>query len=158
MERRRRRYLKAYKKSNLTAVFSENPSKLLKNYKLTLAKVGENVSEKKLESMRKIVKNLLDNNLGFLIEIKQNNDIIYSIFFGYNRNHYDPYAYAIFASGCPEKSNSMAGAAAYWESFCFLSRDLGISMVDLEGINSPKGGEFKLGFGGDIRPYFEVVL
>ena len=34
----------------------------------------------------------------------------------------------------------------------------GIITVDLEGVNSPKRGFWKLGFGGDIRPYYHLLF
>ena len=35
-------------------------------------------------------------------------------------------------------------------------RPLEIVEVDLEGVNSPQRGWFKLGFAGDLRPYYEL--
>ena len=31
-----------------------------------------------------------------------------------------------------------------------------INFLDLEGINSPKRGFWKLGFGGDMKPYYRI--
>ena len=41
------------------------------------------------------------------------------------------------------------------ESFFALSKE-GISTVDLEGINSPKRAFNKLGYGGEINPYYHL--
>ena len=35
-------------------------------------------------------------------------------------------------------------------------KKLGVERFDLEGINSPKRGMFKTGFGGKIYPYFSI--
>ena len=35
-------------------------------------------------------------------------------------------------------------------------KNLGVKKFDLEGINSPKRGSFKTGFGGDIYPYYNI--
>lgn len=48
-------------------------------------------------------------------------------------------------------------------TFCMLSSILKlnrdkINFLDLEGINSPKRGFWKLGFGGDIKPYYKIKL
>jgi hypothetical protein len=32
----------------------------------------------------------------------------------------------------------------------------GINLLDLEGVNSPNRGFWKIGFGGDIRPYYKI--
>jgi hypothetical protein len=34
----------------------------------------------------------------------------------------------------------------------------GIAEVDLEGVNSPRRGWFKLSFGGALLPYYELHL
>ena len=34
----------------------------------------------------------------------------------------------------------------------------GINTIDLEGINSPKRGFWKLGFGGDLLPYYNISM
>ena len=41
------------------------------------------------------------------------------------------------------------------KSFFELSKD-GICSVDLEGINSPKRAFNKLGYGGEINPYYHL--
>ena len=33
-----------------------------------------------------------------------------------------------------------------------------INFLDLEGINSPNRGFWKIGFGGDIKPYFKIMF
>ena len=35
-------------------------------------------------------------------------------------------------------------------------KNLGVKKFDLEGINSPKRGSFKTGFGGNIYPYYNI--
>ena len=47
------------------------------------------------------------------------------------------------------------GTAVLWDAFNGLS-DHGIREVDLEGVNSPQRGWFKMSFGGDLVPYYEL--
>ena len=50
-------------------------------------------------------------------------------------------------------------SGAYLLSNSFLSlKKLNINFVDLEGINSPQRGFYKLGFGGDIKTYYNIKL
>ena len=42
------------------------------------------------------------------------------------------------------------------QSFYHLN-EIGIKTVDLEGVNSPNRGWFKLSFGGNIIPYYELI-
>ena len=44
-----------------------------------------------------------------------------------------------------------------WDGFELL-RLSGVSEIDLEGMNSPSRGYFKLSFGGDIIPYYHLKL
>jgi hypothetical protein len=46
---------------------------------------------------------------------------------------------------------------ALFQAFLKLGQD-GFRQVDLEGINSPKRGYFKLSFGGTITPYFQARM
>ncbi len=55
-----------------------------------------------------------------------------------------------------EKRESFSGSFILWEAFKLLDQE-GVSLVDLEGVNSPQRGWFKLSFGGDIVPYFHVA-
>ena len=64
-------------------------------------------------------------------------------------------AYYLFGASNPGMRNEHTGSAVLWDSFFALSRDA-IKEVDMEGVNSPHRGWFKLSFGGDIRPYYHV--
>jgi len=64
-------------------------------------------------------------------------------------------AYYLFGANDPEYRRQHVGSAVIWEALPVLAR-AGIDEVDLEGINSPHRGWFKLSFGGDIRPYYRV--
>jgi lipid II:glycine glycyltransferase (peptidoglycan interpeptide bridge formation enzyme) len=64
-------------------------------------------------------------------------------------------AYYIFGASDPIKRNGHSGTAVLWDAFYDLN-NIGIDKVDLEGINSPHRGWFKLSFGGDIVPYYRM--
>ena len=51
--------------------------------------------------------------------------------------------------------NQHTGTAIIWDAF-FILRKLGIKKLDLEGVNSPNRGWFKLSFGGSLENYYEV--
>jgi len=48
-----------------------------------------------------------------------------------------------------------SGTIVLWDALKALEKS-GVSEVDFEGVNSPARGWFKLSFGGDLRPYYEV--
>ncbi|MEM6849641.1 MAG: GNAT family N-acetyltransferase, partial [Pseudomonadota bacterium] len=66
-------------------------------------------------------------------------------------------AYYLYGANSPEMRNEHCGTLALWQGLVALAAE-GVRECDLEGINSPKRGYFKLSFGGDIRPYFRVTL
>ena len=40
-------------------------------------------------------------------------------------------------------------------SMIFLKKNLGVEILDLEGVNSPQRA-FKAGFGGELKPYYMI--
>ena len=61
----------------------------------------------------------------------------------------------LYGSGDIEIKNRYAGSLALWKAI-EKSLDLKLSYIDLEGINSPYRGEYKLNFGGNIQTYYNI--
>ncbi|NTW98733.1 MAG: GNAT family N-acetyltransferase, partial [Geobacteraceae bacterium] len=61
----------------------------------------------------------------------------------------------LFGASDPAQRDTPTGTAVLWDAF-FHFAVMGLTEVDLEGVNSPKRGWFKLSFGGDLKPYFQV--
>lgn len=66
-------------------------------------------------------------------------------------------AYYLYGANEPSLRADHCGSMALFHALHILGND-GITEADLEGVNSPKRGYFKLSFGGDLRPYFRVRL
>lgn len=66
-------------------------------------------------------------------------------------------AYYLYGANNPALRTGHCGTMALYRAFTDLAAR-GVAEVDLEGINSPKRGYFKLSFGGDVRPYTRVSL
>lgn len=66
-------------------------------------------------------------------------------------------AWYLFGAGGSERHDSSSGTAVLWDAFAALAAD-GVEEVDLEGVNSPARGYFKLSFGGSLTPYFALSL
>ena len=64
-------------------------------------------------------------------------------------------AYYLFGAGDPAHRNTPCGTTVLWDAFTALAKD-GHRQVDLEGVNSPRRGWFKLSFGADIVPYYQL--
>ena len=63
----------------------------------------------------------------------------------------------LYGSGDVEMNNRYAGSLALWKAI-EQSIDRQLSYIDLEGINSPHRGEYKLNFGGYIESYFNLYM
>ncbi len=64
-------------------------------------------------------------------------------------------AYYLFGASDPETRNNGATSLLLWSIFNELHKD-GLKEIDLVGVNSPKRGRFKMGFGGLLVPYMLV--
>ena len=66
-------------------------------------------------------------------------------------------SYYIFGANTSIARESQTGTMVLWDGFELL-RHSGIKCVDLEGVNSPKRGYFKLSFGGELKPYYIIGI
>ena len=121
-------------------------------YISTMLRQGIETNEKSIMEMKNLLKRLnetkkgrmfmsytIDGSIGsmafFLVEPKK--------------------AYLLFLANNPVMRNTQTGTMVLWDAFSILSRS-NIQEIDLEGVNSPKRGWFKLSFGGNIKPYFHI--
>jgi hypothetical protein len=154
LERQRRRHIKEFLASGMKSQIGCNVHDLIKNYRSTLASQGVEPPQGKLQKMSSLVSRLIEENKAFLLNVVDGSAVLYSIVCCVDSKR----AYALFAAGHPDLNIQLGGTVAYWEAFKHLARAFGINEIDLEGINSPRGGAFKLGFGGDIRAYYELRI
>ena len=66
-------------------------------------------------------------------------------------------AYYLFGANNPELRDQHTGTMVLWDAFLDLAAS-GVKEVDLEGVNSPLRGHFKLSFGGSMLPYYHIRL
>lgn len=61
----------------------------------------------------------------------------------------------LYGSGDVNIKNRYAGSLSLWKA---IDQSIGkrLKYIDLEGINSPHRGEFKINFGGKIKEYFNI--
>ena len=103
--------------------------------------------------MNLIINSLLSSKKGRFIRVSDNTgEIIYIVFYAWDTKR----SYYLYGAGNPEKSEPWQGTFAHWKAFEYLAKEESIKIVDLEGVNSPNRGWFKLGFGGELRTYFKV--
>jgi hypothetical protein len=66
-------------------------------------------------------------------------------------------AYYLYGANEPDLRTDHCGTMALFHAMHVFGQE-GIPSVDLEGVNSPRRGYFKLSFGGGLSPYFRVRL
>lgn len=130
-----------------------NTSLFIDYFRNLMARQGEPVLENKLARMEKLITTLLENDKAELYEVRNHlSEVVYMVFYGWDRKR----AYYLFGAGHPEINEAYQGTFAHWGAFVDLANRIGICEVDMEGVNSPQRGWFKLGFGGDLRSYYQV--
>jgi len=123
-------------------------------YDEILLSQGAAMDSKKLDRIRNLIVSILHEKLAKMFAvINENGQLTYMMLFTLFQNQ----GCYLFAAGDQNNRQRYDGTYCLWESLKALSR-LGVREIDLEGVNSPQRGAFKLGFGGDLRPYFRVSM
>lgn len=153
METVRRYSVREARKKGGSVARAASGDTLVDFYRRLMAEQGEQQSPAKLANMKRVMDALLHTGRGAVYEVLDAaGRVIYAICYGWDAKR----AYYLFGAGHAEVSAPWQGTLAHWEAFKDLAQRQGIGEVDLEGVNSPQRGWFKLGFGGDLRPYFKV--
>ena len=121
-------------------------------YQMTMKKSGEEVSSNKLNRIVCLMEEIIYNKMGKMYIAKTQTGDIGSLAFFVN----DQYrSYYLFGANNPDLHNKHTGTMVLWDAFYALRED-GMTEIDLEGVNSPNRGWFKLSFGGSLVPYYEL--
>jgi hypothetical protein len=153
LETIRRRRVRESKKKGGKVTCGNDVDILVEFYRTLMHRQGDPQSSVKLTRMKKIMDVLLEAGRGAVYHaMNSDGTVIYSIFYGWDAKR----AYYLFGAGHPEVSEPWQGTLVHWEAFKDLAQRRNIGEVDMEGVNSPQRGWFKLGFGGDLRPYYHV--
>jgi hypothetical protein len=153
METVRRYSVREARKKGGAVRVGTDGSRLVEFYRTMMAQQGEHQPDIKLDRMRIIVDKLAADGRGAVYEVlNRDGQVIYVTVYGWDKKR----AYYLFGAGHAEISEPWQGTLVHWEAFKDLATRVGIAEVDMEGVNSPQRGWFKLGFGGDMRPYYQV--
>jgi hypothetical protein len=136
----------------LTEEFS-NVGLFVDFYRRTMERQGEDVGQDKLDRMATLVDALLGSGAArmFISKTSDHNAGSAAVYaFDHRR------AYYIFGASDPDLRDSPTGTAVLWDAFAELAA-AGITQIDLEGVNSPRRGWFKMSFGGKLRAYYQIT-
>ncbi|MFA7342864.1 MAG: GNAT family N-acetyltransferase [Terrimicrobiaceae bacterium] len=153
METVRRYSVREAAKKGGTVVRADNGDTLVGYYKALMESQNDPQSSSKLANIKSVINALLREDRGRVYHaMNAAGTVVYSACYGWDSKR----AYYLFGGGHPEVSEPWQGTLIHWEAFKDIAQTLAINEVDLEGVNSPQRGWFKLGFGGDLRPYYHV--
>ena len=137
------------------------PEEFVRYYAMTMNRQNITVPKAELGAMRRLLEALLGAGLARMFVSRTAKGEIGSMaVMGLDdrREHNGPFTSCyLFGANDPALRDSHCGSAVLWDAFTALSRD-GVQSVDMEGVNSPRRGWFKLSFGARMERYFEVSL
>lgn len=152
MEGLRRRNIRQGRLAGAGIRLGAEPEMLLEFYRQRMAEQGREPDASTLRRMGAGIRAL--DGAGALVQAtcaSSAGEPLYSAVFGIQGNR----AWYVFGAGKPERRDAWAGTLCFWEGFRALA-ERGVRTLDLEGVNSPRRGAFKLSFGGNLAPYFEL--
>ncbi len=138
-----------WKKGGRVEIVHDNAA-LLDFYRALMSAQGQPPEEAKLQAMAGVMQGLFEHGRGAIFHVLDaEGRLLYAVAYGWDERR----AYYLYGAGSPERSTPWQGTLAHWVAFQYLAQEHGLGEVDLEGVNSPQRGWFKLGFGGDLVPY-----
>jgi len=148
----RRQEIRYARKKEVHTSLSDNIDLFIHFYQKTLLRQDIVLNEFFYQETKQLVSSLLNNKQAHLVQsINKAGDVGSMAVFLLGENT----AYYLFGANDPDMRNQHTGTAVIWEHL-FTLQQQGITCVDLEGINSPQRGWFKLSFGGTITPYYQL--
>ena len=124
--------------------------KFIELYIMTMKRQNLEIDSYWLNKMKKLSYDLISKNKAKLYgSYDENGELGSMAIFAWDNKR----AYYLYGANHPDKRKGHTGTDILWKAFYDLS-SMGIDEVDLEGVNSPYRGWFKLSFGGDIIPYY----
>ncbi|MBQ4846319.1 GNAT family N-acetyltransferase [Pseudoalteromonas sp. MMG005] len=150
----RRQEIRYGHKKGVIVSKSKNYKNFCNLYTLTMQRQNIEFSLKDQERLYQFITALCDNNLILMFQAESASGQVgsYAVFLLYGSQ-----AYYLYGANDPQMRNEHTGTMVLQESFISLAKS-GIANIDLEGINSPQRGWFKLSFGGNVTPYYQLTL
>ena len=149
----RRQEIRYSRKKNVVTQETQNSELMIQLYQKTLERQGISIDDGSLNIHKALVDSLLKEHQAIMFKSTTQEGEVGS-FALYLLNNTT--AHFIYGANDPLLRNKHTGTAVLWESFYTLAAK-GIKQVNLEGINSPQRGWFKLSFGGNIVPYYQLT-
>ena len=150
----KQRDIKKIKKNQKYKINHNFDLELLKNlYFKTMRRNNKGFVDKNFDKMVLFLEKIHQSGNAFQTNLTFENKTIYSNLFTYHNNT----ACYLFGAGDPDIRDRIGGTYSLWKAIerCHSEK---INLIDLEGVNSPQRGSFKLNFGGVIKNYFKIKI
>lgn len=122
-------------------------------YAMTMRRQDIEPAQDKLDDLRRYTDHLLSKNMARLFASRTTEGEPAALaLFGWDNKR----AYYLFGAGDPVHRNTPCGTTVLWDAFTALAK-AGHTEVDMEGVNSPRRGWFKLSFGAELRTYYQLT-
>lgn len=152
MDNIRQSDIKKARKENLVVTEDTCTDKFVELYSNLMSSQGKEVPFNTLNRIKTLVNKLLAENAAKLYKTTNSSGkITYITIF----THYSNHACYLFGAGDPEVMKRYDGTICLWDSFKSLA-SYGIQEIDMEGVNSPQRGWFKMSFDGSLLPYYQI--
>jgi hypothetical protein len=150
----RRQEVRYARRDGVRAQLSADVGVLTDLYVQTMNHQNIAVEQKTIASMQAVMRALMAQKKGFLFIVPNCAGLIVSAaFFACDRKR----AYYLWGANHLTDRTRYSGTIVLWDAFIHLHGQ-GLQAIDLEGVNSPYRGWFKLSFGGSLCPYYRVTL
>ena len=154
METVRRYDYRSAIKEGATLTLSKDTSTFMSYYSKMFEK-NKIVSKDNLKKLKSLISNLIKIKKGLMFHVKDNKkNILYTLFYIWDKKK----AYYYLGAGNPKVVKSWQGVFGHCEIFKYLNEKYAINLIDLEGVNSPLRGWFKLSLGGSLTSYYRVKI
>jgi len=152
MDTLRQRNIREARKCNVNYQLDNNTDLLIEYYQVLLSNQGSIQGYDKLARMKSLLNSMIKEHRAVMVtSLSSENKPIYITVYGIDNKR----AYYLFGAPNPNSIDRYKGTISFFDGFVMLANK-GVNEVDLEGVNSPNRGKFKLGFAGSITPYYRV--
>ena len=139
------------KKFQLKSELSDNLSNLKEIYSETFERQGIKLEKATLDIAYSQFHKLINSDEAIVSATSCEGQLASMAVFGIDNKR----AYYLFGASRTELRSKEVGTANLAWSIEKLN-EMGVKEIDMVGVNSPQRGSFKLSFGGDLRPYYQI--
>ena len=142
-------------KSGANIKNSNNSDKFMDFYVQLMRSQKIKLSPKMISHLSISFSKLIRNQIGNLFYVyDKNNIVLYSLLYLVDKKR----GYYFLGAGGSMNKTSWQSTYGHCKILNILQNKFSINSIDLEGVNSPNRGWFKLSLGGELNPYYKIKI